>query len=139
MLLTVNLLNFTAMFKSYQSIYVSSYRWVFRNFGQGKLPQFKSLFNVSFLLIIALTTAMLLGQVMLRSNWLTAGPGVDMVILLGAAFFMLFNYMVLLNNRWLIRLNTSLSHISRHNMNRISVVVLVNVIIICSFMLFTAL
>ena len=38
------------MIRTYQSIYVSSYRWIFRNFGQGKLPQIKSLFNVSFLL-----------------------------------------------------------------------------------------
>jgi hypothetical protein len=93
---------------------------------------------VSFLLIIALTTAMLLGQLILRSKWIAAGPGIDLVILFGAAFFMLFNYMVLLNNRWLVRLNANLAHISRHNMNRISVIVLVNVIIICSFMLFTA-
>jgi ABC-type Fe3+-siderophore transport system permease subunit len=69
---------------------------------------------------------------------MSAGPGVDLVILFGAAFFMMFNYMVLLNNRWLTRLNTNLAHISGHNMNRISVIVLVNVIIICSFMLFTA-
>ena len=126
------------MIRTYQSIYVSSYRWIFRNFGQGKLPQVKSLFNVSFLLIIALTSAMLLGQLILRSQWIAAGPGVDLVILCGAAFFMLFNYMVLLNNRWLNRLNAKLAHVSRHNMNRISVIVLVNVIIICSFMLFTA-
>ena len=126
------------MSRTYQSIYVSSYRWIFRNFGQGKLPQFKSLFNVSFLLIITLTTAMLLGQVILRSQWIAAGPGVGLVILFGAAFFMLFNYMVLLNNHWLSGLNARLAHISRHNMNRIAVIVLVNVIIICSFMLFTA-
>ncbi|HTK21612.1 MAG TPA: hypothetical protein VL442_18970 [Mucilaginibacter sp.] len=126
------------MSRTYQSIYVSSYRWIFRNFGQGKLPQFKSLFNVSFLLIIALTTAMLLGQLMLRSQWIAAGPGVGLVILFGAAFFMVFNYMVLLNNHWLTGLNHRLAHISRRNMNKIAVVVLVNVIIICSFMLFTA-
>ena len=126
------------MSRTYQSIYVASYRWIFRNFGQGKLPQFKSLFNVSFLLIIALTTAMLLGQLILRLQWVAAGPGVGMVILFGATFFMVFNYMVLLNNRWLTRLNTSLARISRHNMNKVSIIVLVNVIIICCFMLFTA-
>ncbi|MDB5061795.1 MAG: hypothetical protein JWP67_1638, partial [Mucilaginibacter sp.] len=39
------------MLKTYQSIYVQVYRWSFKNFGQGKsLPQFKSMFNVSFLL-----------------------------------------------------------------------------------------
>lgn len=126
------------MSRTYQSIYVASYRWIFRNFGQGKSLHFKSLFNVSFLLIVALTTAMLLGQLILRSQWIAAGPVMDLVILFGAAFFMLFNYMVLLNNRWLTRLNIRLAHVGGHNLNRISVIVLVNVIIICSFMLFTA-
>lgn len=125
------------MIRSYQSIYVTSYRWIFRNFGQGKLPQFKSLFNVSFLLIIALTTAMLLAQLMLRSQW-AAGVGTGTVILLGAVGFMLFNYLVLLNNRWLKKLNYSLAHMGGHNLNALSVVVLINVIIICSFVLFTA-
>lgn len=127
------------MIRTYQSIYVASYRWIFRNFGQGKSLQFKSLFNVSFLLIVVLTTAMLLGQLILRSRWIAAGPVIDLGILFGAAFFMLFNYMVLLNNRWLTRLNIKLAHhISGHSLKRISVIVLINVIIICSFMLFTA-
>jgi len=126
------------MIRTYQSIYVTSYRWIFRNFGQGKLPQFKSLFNVSFLLIIALTTAMLLAQLMLRSEWAAAGVGTGTAILLGAVGFMLFNYLVLLNNKWLKKLNYNLAHISGHNMNTLSVVLLINVIIICSFVLFTA-
>jgi len=126
------------MIRTYQSIYVASYRWIFRNFGQGKLPQFKSLFNVSFLLIIALTTAMLLAQLVLRSGWIAAGMGVNSVILLGAVFFMMANYLVLLNNRWMKRVNDNLAHISKHNMNALSIIVLINVIIICSFMLFTA-
>ena len=126
------------MIRTYQSIYVTSYRWIFRNFGQGKLPRFKSLFNVSFLLIIALTTAMLLAQLMLRSEWAAAGVGTGTVILLGAVGFMLFNYLVLLNNRWLKKLNYNLVHMSGHNLNALSVVVLINVIIICSFVLFTA-
>ncbi|HTD41719.1 MAG TPA: hypothetical protein VK671_13915, partial [Mucilaginibacter sp.] len=61
------------MIRSCQSIYVTSYRWIFRNFGQGTLPQFKSLFNVSFLLIIALTAAMLLAQLVLLAQWVAAG------------------------------------------------------------------
>jgi hypothetical protein len=126
------------MIRTYQSIYVTSYRWIFRNFGQGKLPQFKSLFNVSFLLIIALTTAMLLAQLVLRSEWVAAGVGTGTVILLGAVGFMLFNYLVLLNNKWLKKLNYNLAHMSGHNLNALSVVVLINVIIICSFVLFTA-
>lgn len=126
------------MIKSYQSIYVTSYRWIFRNFGQGKLPQFKSLFNVSFLLIIGLTTAMLVAQFVLRSGWITTGIGVNTIILFGAVFFLLANYLVLLNNKWLKKVNNNLAHISKHNMNAISVIVLINVIIICSFVLFTA-
>ena len=126
------------MFKSYQSIYVRSHRWIFRNFGQGKLPEFKSLFNVSFLLVIVLTTALLIAQFMLRSHRLTAGAGMDMVILFGAMGFLLFNYLILLNNRWLKGLNYKLSTLSKHNPNKWSVVVLVNVILICGFVLVTA-
>jgi hypothetical protein len=126
------------MIRSCQSIYVTSYRWIFRNFGQGTLPQFKSLFNVSFLLIIALTAAMLLAQLVLLAQWVAAGTGIGIVILFGATFFLLLNYLVLLNNRWLKKLNYNLAHISKHNMNTLSVIVLINVILICSFMLFTA-
>jgi len=93
---------------------------------------------VSFLLIIALTTAMLLAQFVLRSGWIAAGMGVNSVILFGAVFFMMANYLVLLNNRWMKRVNDNLAHISKHNMNALSIIVLINVIIICSFMLFTA-
>src|ERR1700744_1490757 len=126
------------MFKSYQSIYVTSYRWIFRNFGQGSLPRFKSLFNVSFLLIILLTTALLVAQFMLRSPSFTAGIGTNAVILTGTVFFLLLNHLVLLNNRWLKTLNYKLANLSRHNMNTWSVVVLINVIIICGFMLIIA-
>lgn len=126
------------MIRSFQSIYVTSYRWIFRNFSQGELPKFKSLFNVSFLLIIALTAAMLLAQFVLRSGWIEAGTGIDTIILFGATFFLLLNYLVLLNNRWLKKLNYNLAHISKHNINTMSIIVLINVIIICSFMLFTA-
>ena len=126
------------MFRSYQSIYVSSYRWIFRNFGQGKLPQYKSLFNVSFLLIILLTTAMLLTQFALKSQWFAAGTVTYTVILLGTVFFLLLNHLVLLNNRWLKSINYKMASLSRHNLNTWSVVVLVNVIIICGFILFIA-
>jgi hypothetical protein len=126
------------MFKSYQSIYVALYRWIFRNFGQGKLPQFKSLFNVSFLLIILLTTALLVAQFVIRSEWFAVDASMNTAILLGAVFFMLINHLILLNNRWLKNLNHRLANLSRHNLNTWSVVVLVNVIIICGFMLFIA-
>jgi hypothetical protein len=123
------------MVRSYQSIYVSSYRWIFRNFGQGKLPQFKSLFNVSFLLIV-LTTALLIAQFMLQSK--AFGMGGGSAILAGAVFFLLLNHLVLLNNHWLKKLNYNLARLSRHNMNAVTIMLLINVIIICSFVLFTA-
>lgn len=126
------------MFKTYQSIYVTSYRWIFRNFGQGKLPRSKSLFNVSFLLIIMLTTALLLAQFMLKSQSFAAGIGTDVAILSVTVFFLLLNHLVFLNNRWLKKLNYRLANLSRHNLNTWSVVVLVNVIIICGFVLIIA-
>jgi hypothetical protein len=126
------------MFKSYQSIYVTVYRWIFRNFGQGKLPQFKSLFNVSFLLIMLLTTALLLAQFMLHSQSFAAGTGTNTAILSGTVFFLLLNHLILLNNRWLKKLNYRLANLSRHNRNTWSVVVLINVIIICGFVLVIA-
>jgi hypothetical protein len=81
---------------------------------------------------------MILTQFALRSGWIAGGLAGNIVLLFGTVFFMIANYLVLLNNRWLKRLNNNLAHISKHNMNAISVVVLINVIIICSFMLFTA-
>lgn len=126
------------MFKSCQSIYVTAYRWIFKNFGQGKSPQFKSLFNVSFLLIIMLTAAMVLTQLTLRSRSFSAGAGTNTIILAGAVFFMLLNHLVFLNNRWLKKLNYRLASLSRHNRNAWSIVMLINVIIICGFMLIIA-
>lgn len=123
------------MFKSYQSIYVASHRWMFKNFGQGKLPQFRSLFNVSFLLIIVLTTALLLAQFMLRSPWFAASVNANMALLLGAVFFLLLNHLIFLNNKWFKKLNDRMAQLSRHNLNTWSVVVLINVIIICGFLL----
>ena len=85
------------MLRTYQSIYVTSYRWIFRNFGQGKLPQFKSLFNVSFLLIIVLTCGLLVMQWMLRSQRFVATDLTDTSILLATAFLLFINYLILLN------------------------------------------
>ncbi|MDB5137762.1 MAG: hypothetical protein JWP37_4365 [Mucilaginibacter sp.] len=126
------------MLKSYQSIYVTVYRWSFKNFGQGELPRFKSLFNVSFLLIIVLTNLMLLTQVILRTQlFLLNSYAVGTVMLLSTVFFLLLSHLVFLNNKWLKKLNVNMAHLSRHNLNTWSVVVLVNVIIICGFVLFT--
>lgn len=125
------------MLKFSKSIYVTVYRWSFKNFGSGDLPRFKSMFNVSFLLIIMLTSAMLVTQVMLRSQMFAAsGYAVGTIMLMGAVFFLLLSHMIFLNNRWLKKLNYRLATLSRHNPNTWSVVLLVNVIMICGFLLF---
>ncbi|MBS1527924.1 MAG: hypothetical protein JST19_19925 [Bacteroidetes bacterium] len=125
------------MLKSYQSIYVSSYRWMFKNFGQGKLPLFKSLFNVSFLLIILITTVLLLTQLMLKSGLLTVNVYTVTGMVLAALFFVFLNHLIFLNNKWLKNLNMQMARLSRHNLNAWSVVILVNVIVICGFLIFT--
>src|SRR4051794_19345287 len=122
------------MLRTYQSIYVTSYRWIFRNFGQGKLPQFKSLFNVSFLLIIILTCGLLVMQWMLRSQQFVANDFTDISILLATVFFLFMNYLILLNNRWLKKINQRMAMLNRHNLNTWSIVILLNVIIICAFL-----
>jgi len=103
----------------------------------GQTAQFKSLFNVSFLLIITLTCALLVMQGLLRAHALVASPLTDISILLGAVFFLLINHLMFLNNRWLKRINARMNLLSRHNPNTWSVVILINVIIICAFLLFT--
>jgi divalent metal cation (Fe/Co/Zn/Cd) transporter len=119
------------MTKAYQSIYVMFYRWSFKNFGQGKLPQFKSLFNVSFLLVVVLTNAMLLTKLMVKAQWLKLDMSAYVVILFGAVFFLLVNHFILLNNRMFKQLNARLATISVHNKNLFSVVLLVNVLFAC--------
>ena len=119
------------MTKAYQSIYVMFYRWSFKNFGQGKLPQFKSLFNVSFLLVVVLTNAMLLTKLMVKAQWLKLDMAAYVAILFGAVFFLLINHFILLNNRMFKRLNSRLATISVHNKNLFSVVLLVNVLFAC--------
>jgi hypothetical protein len=120
------------MTKAYQSIYVAFYRWSFKNFGQGSLPQFKSLFNVSFLLVVVLTNVMLLTKLMLKSQLLTLNMGTVVLITGGAMFFLLLSHFVLLNNRMLKSLNTKLATVSRHNKNFFSILLLVNVMFACS-------
>ncbi|MBD1385573.1 hypothetical protein IDJ75_09820 [Mucilaginibacter rigui] len=119
------------MTKAYQSIYVKFCRWSFKNFGQGTLPQFKSLFNVSFLLVVVLTNAMLLTKLMVNANWLKVDMTAYVAILFGAVGFLLINHFILLNNRMFKKLNTRLATISVHNKNLFSVVLLVNVIFAC--------
>ncbi|MFD0766416.1 hypothetical protein ACFQZI_16255 [Mucilaginibacter lutimaris] len=119
------------MAKAYQSIYVMFYRWSFKNFGQGSLPQFKSLFNVSFLLVVVLTNAMLFTKLMVNTNLLTINMSAYVAILFGAMGFLIINHFILLNNRVFKRLNMRLATIGAHNKNLFSVVLLVNVLFAC--------
>ena len=120
------------MLKSYQSIYVPVYRWSFKNFGQGRLPQFKSLFNVSFLLVIVLTNVMLFTKLMIKVQWVTLNTGTCMAIMGGAMFFLLLNHLIFLNNRWFKTVNMQLASISHKNLNKFSILLLINVMFACS-------
>jgi hypothetical protein len=120
------------MLKSYQSIYVTLYRWSFKNFGQGTLPQFKSLFNISFLLVVVLTNVMLFTKLMITAQWITLNATSFMVIMGGAFLFLLLNHFILLNNRWLKTVNMRLAAVSKRNMNVFSILLLVNVVCACS-------
>ncbi|MDB5126006.1 MAG: hypothetical protein JWQ85_238 [Mucilaginibacter sp.] len=95
------------------------------------MPQFKSLFNVSFLLVVVLTNAMLLTKLMVKAQWLKLDMSAYVVILFGAVFFLLINHFILLNNRMFKQLNARLATISVHNKNLFSVVLLVNVLFAC--------
>lgn len=126
------------MLRAYQSVYVVSHRWIFKNFGQGKLPRFKSMFNVSFLLIVVLTAALLLTQVALRSGLFAIDVYGGTAIMLGAVFFVFLNHLIFLNNKWLRKFNSRMVILSKHNMNALSLVVLIHIILVCGFLIFTA-
>jgi hypothetical protein len=126
------------MLRAYQSIHVVSYRWIFKNFGQGKLPRFKSMFNVSFLLIVMLTAALLLTQVVLRSGLFVIDVYDGAAIMLGAVFFIFLNHLIFLNNKWFRKINARMAVLSKHNQDTLSLVVLIHVILVCGFLIFTA-
>jgi hypothetical protein len=119
------------MLKAYQSIYVTVYRWSFRNFGHGTLPQFKSMFNVSFLMVILLTNVMLFTKLMLKAQWFKLDVYTYLAMTVGAIVLLLLNHFILLNNRWFKKLNMQLATISHHNKNLFSVMLLVNVVLAC--------
>lgn len=121
------------MLKAYQSIYVSFYRWNFKNFGQGKsLPEFKSMFNVSFLLVILLTNAMLLTKLLIKGRMINVGMGACLAIVAGAVFFLLVNHLILLNNKWFSKVNVQMAHVTtRRTINICSIALLFNVFIAC--------
>ncbi len=119
------------MINQYQHAYLALHRWIIKNFGGGKLPQPKSLFNTSFLLIIVLTGVLLTAQFMAKSNLVHMNHSLATWILIGMVFFTLLNYYVLLNNKWMESVNNRLALLSRRNKNTWSVILLINVIAIC--------
>ena len=125
------------MLKSAQSIYVTVYRWTFRNFGQGKAPQSKALLNASFLLIVLLTCTLLAIDLLLHMGMIQAGTLADTAILLAMVSLLFINHLVFLNNRLARRVNDRLTIMSRQNRNLLVLVVLVHVILVCGVFLFT--
>jgi len=67
----------------------------------------------------------------------TVGASFANIVLISAVFFMMVSHFILMNNRWLAKLNYQLNRVSKHNLNTWSVVLMVNVIIICSFFIIT--
>lgn|SRR5579863_1319349 len=96
------------------------------------------MFNVSFLLIVALTAALLLTQVVLRTGLFNNNVYAGTAIMLGTVFFIFLNHLIFLNNKWLRKLNARMLVVSRHNLNTLSLVVLIHVILVCGFLIFTA-
>ena len=126
------------MLRTYQSVYVPLYRWMFRNFGQGKVSKSKALFNVSFLLIVLLTGVLLAIDLLLHSGIISVNSSMHIAILLGMVVLLIFNHFMFLNNKVLRRVDERLTIVSRHSRNLLAFVVLVHVILICSFLIFTA-
>ncbi len=121
------------MLRSYQSVYVVVYRWIAKNFGLGSLPQFKSLFNVNFLLIIVLTNTMLFTKLLLRMPGVKVNINSVSLITLGVLVLLLINQYLFLNNKRLSSINKKLAYLSQRNVTVWSVLLLVNVIIACGF------
>ncbi|MGN8067988.1 hypothetical protein [Mucilaginibacter sp. SG564] len=124
--------------KFYKSMYVSFYRWSFKNFGQGSLPRFNSLFGLNFLLIVLLTTLLLIAQICLKSSWFNVNPMAGTYIMLGAVGALLLNYFVLLNNKRFNKLNIAFEKISKHHQKMWSVMILACVIASCGFLMIIA-
>jgi len=125
------------MLPSYQSIYVKFYRWSYLNFGQGRLPKFKSLFNISFLMTVLLTLGMLSTELIIKFHLITLSYYFALTVLFGETILMVLNYYILLNNRWFERLNDRLFKIGRHNQNKWAMMLMVNIIITCGIFLLT--
>ncbi len=118
-----------------KSIYVTAYRWSYKNFGQGGLPKFNSLFGVSFLMIILLTNLLMVAQLCLNARWFNVNATSGIYMMLGAAGALLLNYFILLNNGRFKKLNVAIEKMSKNNQNTWSVMLMVCVMVSCVFLL----
>jgi hypothetical protein len=124
------------MQRYYQSIFVTLYRWNVKNFGHGSLPQVKTLFNVSFLLVIFLTDLLVLAELIIKKHLFNLNVNSGLLFLLATVSLLVMNHLIFMNNKWFDKLNNQLVKLGRHNQNIWSVIVLANVIIACFSLLF---
>ncbi|GAA3978762.1 hypothetical protein GCM10022210_32250 [Mucilaginibacter dorajii] len=119
-----------------KSIYVTAYRWSAKNFGQGGLPKFNSLFGVSFLLILFLTNMMVFVELCLNQKWFNINEVSASIILLGATGALLLNYFILLNNGRFKKWNIAFEKLSKNNQKTWSFVLMAYAVVSCVFFLF---
>jgi len=119
-----------------KSIYVTAYRWNARNFGQGGLPKFNSLFGVSFLLILLLTNLLMFTQICLHQKWFNINQVTATVMLLAASGALLLNYFILLNNGRFKKWNIAFEKLSKNNQKVWSIMLMAYAVISCAFFLF---
>lgn len=117
----------------YKSIYVTFYRWNVKNFGHGGLPKANALFGASFLMIILLAILTTVAQLLLNTGWFQISPTSLLMILFGATGALVLNYFVLLNSRFFKKVNLAFERISKHNPNTWCVMLMICVIVSCSF------
>ena len=119
-----------------KSIYVTAYRWNARNFGQGGLPKFNSLFGVSFLLILLLTNLLMFTQICLHQQWFNLNPVTATIMLLATSGVLLLNYFILLNNGRFKRWNIAFEKMSKNHQKVWSVMLMAYAVVSCIFFLF---
>ncbi|QEC77379.1 hypothetical protein [Mucilaginibacter ginsenosidivorax] len=119
-----------------KSMYVTAYRWNARNFGQGGLPKFNSLFGVSFLLILLLTNLLMFTQLCLHQKWFNINQVTATVMLLAASGALLLNYFILLNNGRFKKWNIAFEKLSKNHQKIWSIMLMAYAVVSCIFFLF---
>jgi hypothetical protein len=119
-----------------KSIYVTAYRWSAKNFGQGGLPKFNSLFGVSFLFVLMLTNLLVVTQLCLNQKWFNINEVTGTLMVLGATGVMLLNYFILLNNGRFKKWNLAFEKMSKNNQKVWSVGLMAYAVVSCIFFLF---